>query len=461
MYSRALAGVLLVASLLAPVRARAAEAPPTFRVFLKDGASLVSYGEFALVGDRVVFSMPTDTSAEAPLHLVNLSADKVDWPRTQQYAESMRARRYIEGRAEDDYTALSNDVAKTLNDVALTTDASQRLAIVEDARKALADWPAAHYNYRWEDVQQMLGMLDEVIAQLRVAAGGQRFDFALSAYSQAPPSPSVTPLPPPTPKEAIEETLLAARLVDTAAERTSLLSAAAIALERDADRLPADWAKEMSAETKSALDAEIATDRAYHALSDRIMAAVDRRARAADVRGVQRLIDRVHLHDRELGGKRPAAIDSLLQAVQARLDAARRFQLARDRWHLRAPVLRRYRSQMARPLALLTHLRPALDDIKALAGSSPAELDAIHRTAARVLKIADGIHPPDELAAAHALVVSAARLAEQAAQIRREAMLTSSMPRAWDASSAAAGAMLLAGRAAQDMEAALTPPQFQ
>ncbi len=35
---------------------------PLFRVFLKDGTTLVSYGELARVGDRVVFSMPTSAS---------------------------------------------------------------------------------------------------------------------------------------------------------------------------------------------------------------------------------------------------------------------------------------------------------------------------------------------------------------------------------------------------------------
>jgi len=33
-----------------------------FRVFLKDGSSLVSYGELARVDNRVVFSMPTSAS---------------------------------------------------------------------------------------------------------------------------------------------------------------------------------------------------------------------------------------------------------------------------------------------------------------------------------------------------------------------------------------------------------------
>ena len=34
-----------------------------FRVFLQDGQALVSYGEVALVGDRVIFSMPVSMAA--------------------------------------------------------------------------------------------------------------------------------------------------------------------------------------------------------------------------------------------------------------------------------------------------------------------------------------------------------------------------------------------------------------
>jgi hypothetical protein len=60
-----------------------------FRVFLKDGSSLLSYGELARVDNRVVFSMPTSASVASPsLHLVNITADHVDWERTERYAES-------------------------------------------------------------------------------------------------------------------------------------------------------------------------------------------------------------------------------------------------------------------------------------------------------------------------------------------------------------------------------------
>ena len=35
-----------------------AESVTLFRVFLNDGTAVVSYGEYARVGDRLVFSMP-------------------------------------------------------------------------------------------------------------------------------------------------------------------------------------------------------------------------------------------------------------------------------------------------------------------------------------------------------------------------------------------------------------------
>ncbi len=210
MNSRALAAALVAVVVLA-ASASAADDATLFRVFLKDGGSLVSYGEFARVDDRVVFSMPTSAAPDPPLQLVNIAADRVDWVRTERYADSARANHYVTTQAEDDYAALTGDVARALNDVALTTDPARRLAIVEQARKTLGDWPRAHYNYRWDDVQQMLAMLDEAIADLRVAAGAQRFELSLSA-NVAPPVESLEPLlPAPTPKEAIEQALSAAR----------------------------------------------------------------------------------------------------------------------------------------------------------------------------------------------------------------------------------------------------------
>ena len=75
MHSRTLAAVLLAAAVFVPAGAAAAAGPDDvtlLRVFLTDGTSLVSYGEPARVADRVIFSMPTATTPNPPLHLVNL-----------------------------------------------------------------------------------------------------------------------------------------------------------------------------------------------------------------------------------------------------------------------------------------------------------------------------------------------------------------------------------------------------
>ena len=72
-------------------------------------------------------------------------------------------------QAENDYTALSNQITESLAEVGRTDDPGRRLAIVEDARKTLAEWPADHYNYREADIRQMLTMLDVAIADIMAA----------------------------------------------------------------------------------------------------------------------------------------------------------------------------------------------------------------------------------------------------------------------------------------------------
>ena len=103
---------------------------------------------------------------------------------------------------------------------------------------------------------------------------------------------------------------------------------------------------------------------------------------------------------------------------------------------------------------LFSELQPPLESIKSLAGSPPPTLAFIQRRVARILKLVSGIVPPEEVAAAHALLVSAVQLAGNAAEIRREAVLAGDMTRAWDASSAAAGALMLAARARADIQSA-------
>jgi hypothetical protein len=458
-YSPAIA-VVAVALVLAAGGAEAADNATLLRVFLKDGSSLVSYGEPARVDGRVIFSMPTAAMPNPPLHLIDIAVDRVDWERTERYAASARAAHYIQTRAEHDYAALSNEIAAALNDVSLTTDPARRLAIVENARKSLAEWPQNHYNYRMTEVRQMLGMLDEAIADLRAATGGNRFNLSLTAFTD-PPAIVEPLLPPPTPQEAIQAVLAASRAVDTPIERTSLLSTALIAIERDKAVLPSKWLVDTHAETEAALREEARFDQSYKSMTSALLGVAARRAKAADVRGLERLIAEVHRQDELLGRRRPDAVAALLGAIEERLDAARRLQLARDRWAMREAVLRQYYSSISHPINLFDRLKPALENIKSLAGSSPVALTTIDRVVSQILKLSAAIVPPDEFSAAHALLVSAVEMAGNAARIRREATLAGDISRAWDASSAAAGALMLGARATTDIHTLVRPPQLR
>src|SRR5262249_42634874 len=162
-----------------------------------------------------------------------------------------------------------------------------------------------------------------------------------------------------------------------------------------------------------------------------------------------------------VGGRRPEAVAALIGAVEAKLDAARQLQLARDKFALRAPVLREYRLAIRTPIDLFVQLRPALEAVKSLSGSTPEALALMQNNVTRILALASAIVPPGEAAAAHALLVSAAQLAGNAAKIRREAILAGDMARAWDASSAAAGALMLGAKARTEIQTSLRPPQLR
>jgi hypothetical protein len=164
--------------------------------------------------------------------------------------------------------------------------------------------------------------------------------------------------------------------------------------------------------------------------------------------------------DEALGRTRPDTVSAIVAVVEEQLDAARRLRLERDRWALRLPELRSYRESVGSSIQKLIRLGPALEDIKALAGSGPDALGSILKAAGDVLRVARAITPPDELREVHSLLLSATQLADAAARFRREAALTGDMSRAWEASSAAAGALMLSARARTEMQVALRLPQL-
>ena len=102
----------------------------------------------------------------------------MDWERTERYATALRARDLRrDARRGRLRSQLGDDVARTLNAIATMKDPAERLARAEAARRTLSDWPGTHFGYRAVEVREILGMLDEVIIDLRAAAGHGRITW--------------------------------------------------------------------------------------------------------------------------------------------------------------------------------------------------------------------------------------------------------------------------------------------
>ena len=71
------------------------------------------------------------------------------------------------------------------------------------------------------------------------------------------------------------------------------------------------------------------------------------------------------------------------------------------------------------------------------------------------------IQPPADLRTMHELLLGAWRFAETAVSGRYEAARSANVVAAWEASSSAAGALLLLSRAQQELKTLLEPPRLQ
>ena len=165
-FRRALAMAFLLS---APVFAAAQDAAEQslYRVFLRDGTNVVSYGEYARVADRVVLSLPIGTA----MQLLSLPAESVDWERTDAYAESVRATKYAATRGPDDLALLAEAVSRALNDITLTPDPARKVAMAVEARQNVTRWAAEHFGYQAQRVAEMAALFDDVIAETQKQAG--------------------------------------------------------------------------------------------------------------------------------------------------------------------------------------------------------------------------------------------------------------------------------------------------
>jgi len=452
------AGLLCIAALVPSLASgQSATSRVLFRVFLADGRVLSSYGEWARLDDRVIFSMPTQLTRDPiELHLVTIPSQRVDWPRTESYAESVRAAAYVASRGDADFAAFSTEVAKVLNDVSKIQDPAARLATAERARQKLADWPGSHYGYRAGEVRDALAVLDEVIAQLRVSIGITRFDLALSA--NAPLAAPPPPLPPPSDAELVEQFVAAASIADSPLERISLLQTVMRMLDRAIGLLPGEWATRMRGTIGGDLDRERRIEKAYDDLRNHTLDEAAKLAARGKMSDLERLREHVKEEDRRLGGQRAGDVAALLSTIDLQTAAAIANRETRQEWQRRAPIFRRYRRSTNGAFKVFGDALLALEQVKTMSGPPVTTINSLTRRLSAASRNFRKVVAPNELASGHALIASAWELADNAFRLRMEAVSANSIDVAQRASSAAAGALMLYNRARADQLTVMEPP---
>ena len=300
---------------------------------------------------------------------------------------------------------------------------------------------------------------NEAISNLRAAAGETAFSLNLIAEVEPPrPAPLMRE---PTPAESIAQAVAVAKVTDVAADRLSILRAVVSVID---DPLNGAIKRRAESDRRWALSTirdEVATDRRYSELTATTISRASSAVARADVRDVEKILAAARRRDADMGSQRPDVMQSLLTDLQRKLDAARQLRLARDQWRERVGSFRVYRRAVAPVFEVLEKAQRSLDDIKRLAGSEPEALVTLDARLGDGLRFLGLVSVPDQLKSSHALLQSALNLADHAVKMRREAVLTGELKFAWDASSSAAGSMMLLVKAQEEMDATLSGPQLR
>ena len=450
--------IVLLVWLAAANPAHAADEATLFRVFLTDGSSIVTYGEFARVADQVVLSVPVGGTVQDPrLQAVTLAASRVDWEKTDRYAASTRYQRYVSTRAEADFQQLTDEVASVLSSIAQSTDRSSALASAERARRLLLDWPRSHFGYRQQDVQEIVRVLDSAIARLQGAAPPPSFQIALVSTPEMALEPLASM---PGAREQLGQLLQIASGTTDVSERVALLQSA-LTMIATPGVVSATEAASLRRSVESQLQREASVDQRYLRVSKDLLARASRSAADADIRNVERVMERIQKEDSRLGHLRPELVQSLTASVQVQLDNARHLRLLRDQWKSRQAIFREYQRAVGMDLVQLVKARPALESIKKLDGPEPARLDSLNTILRGGSMRLDRLLVPDYLRSTHELVKGAWRFAETAAASRLKAVASADIGTAWEASSAAAGSLMMLSLAQKELRALTEPPKLQ
>jgi hypothetical protein len=387
-----------------------------FRVFLKSGQALPSYGESAVVGDRVVFTLLLGATAQkTAMQLMSLPATSVDVDRTRRYANTIRAKHYAATRGEVDFAAMSQEVQRTLAQLATVEDPKRRLALAEEAKKKLMSWAESTYGYRAADVRVLTGLFDEVIAELRAAAGERQFALDLRVgQSDFDPEPI---LDPPSLRESITLAIAAAQAVDSEEDRLAILNAAAALADEPANA-------DLNAKIRRELEFDAKATTAYESMVAEVRQKAEAARKRGDTAGVEAAIQLLHARDRELGGRREAVVAAAATELDAILVATRSYREKLDRYARVRGSLLAYERTVRPMLSGFDGLTPVFSAVR---DGRFTAYERLEKATFRLQSFRAGlqpVEPPEDLVDIHASFQSAVQMAEHAIARRKLAVST-------------------------------------
>jgi hypothetical protein len=434
---------------------------PSYRVFLRTGDALPSHGEPVLVEDRLIFHLQVGTADTVQwTELVTLPADSVDRERTAAYTMAVRAAQYAATRGDAEYAAMTVEVSRALEQLAGVQDAARRLALAREARRRLVQWSDDHYGYRAEDIRQLAGLFDEVIDELRVAAGEPvTFDLVSGVgggvWVRAPSSPREPLLPPPTLQASIALALAAADAVDVGVERVAVLRAAAATAA--VSGAPAEITRMVTA--RLLRETRISAD--YDQLARRLLVRAQAARRRGSPSAVEQLQAELVREDQRLGRRRPVEVAAVKIQLSAAAEAAAEVRRALDEYERRRPALQAYARRVRPVLNRLSELESLLDDLREMRTVAPTRAQSGEEALTDLITRLERADPPGALAAVHASLESALLMGREACARRRQMQAGNRLAASRAAAAAAGGALLLSRQARADLAEALRPPAVQ
>ena len=422
-----------------------------FRIFLRDGRVLASYGEFAQVDADLVFVVAQGQKGGVQTHdLVTVPVAVVDMERTTAYASALRMAEYAALRGEREYQALIADITRAIAALEASDDKDRRLGIAIVARRRLLAWSADHFGYRAAELRQIVSILDDVILDLQAATGTSQFSIDLVA-SVVPPAP-VPLMTAPTPAETVAMALVAAGATDVGVEKLALLRSA----NQVAESLPEADAV-LRSEVARRLAEETAVDAAYRALLREALTRADTAVRQGRPAVIRRLILDVESRDAALGHRRPRDVAATLRTLWSESGLAVDQQLAFERWARVKDQLRAYEARVRSAQRAWTRHAPTLSAIKKGEPASPGKLDAAVRAFSELDRVLVSLQPPEELVEANGIFRSAVQLVQHGLVLGQRLAVAPNAELARNASSAMTGADLLHDAGVKSLTNALTP----